>query len=409
MLASPSNPDESIARAVALALADPALRTQVLEDMRDSPFREKKLHLRSYLRGGGEGLAVAAARSAGMAEADLLHLLDAGRDLEFYMPVPAHKLTWKGTPDVIVVATTMRDSELRRLGATELTGYDTHGQPVRVPLRKPTTAPLLSIVPVETSFGSDPEGIRRRAPHRPDDVIGLQIACTTDCPWDSGDIGFIRSRPRSAASGSPGQVAARPGEVVGIQQDCTEDCSGGGGGTPTPVSGFYMDFWQAYFAGWSYDSVPFGSPEFEIYLGKYNPNNGLYDSPLDAYGDPPCAGDSRATWSYKYFDYNDPPNTYYRDFLIARGDASDLETRYASTSYSAEVFFIDNDDTGCPLAGEPSIAWFGNGNNLDNDDDFLGAVGLPFGTTTTPYYWMNPYTTSDPALFQLAFATNRTF
>lgn len=56
----------AIAEGVALALTQPAIRSELLADLRDSPFPKHKIHLQSYLRGErGRCLAAAAARVRG--------------------------------------------------------------------------------------------------------------------------------------------------------------------------------------------------------------------------------------------------------------------------------------------------------------------------------------------------------
>jgi hypothetical protein len=85
------------ARRVALALADPALRQRVKNDMRDSPMPEFKLDFSSYLRGpSGSRILTRLAQRENATEAAALQELASMPPLEFYMPVVEHRKSWRG-------------------------------------------------------------------------------------------------------------------------------------------------------------------------------------------------------------------------------------------------------------------------------------------------------------------------
>jgi hypothetical protein len=173
---------EALVRGIATSLTDPALRRQVLEDLRDSPFPNHKIHLQSYL-GGERGLVLirAAAAAAGMRPVDLLASVQVLPELEFSMPRPYDQARWTGTEDVILVGTTRPRAEAARKGW--LPGYGVGGRQVRVPVSDRVQYPILAITPSATDFGPSPEAKRQRAPRRSRHTIsgGDITTATTEC------------------------------------------------------------------------------------------------------------------------------------------------------------------------------------------------------------------------------------
>lgn len=135
-----------ITRAVALALANPGLRHQVRDDLRESRHTvEHKLDLRSYLKGKRGGLLLAQmARATGASRDSITALLDAVRPLEFYMPVPSHRSTWAAGENLLLVSQLTEESLA--------TGFDLEGRSVPIDLALAPSTPTLSLVPVETDF-----------------------------------------------------------------------------------------------------------------------------------------------------------------------------------------------------------------------------------------------------------------
>jgi len=135
---------------VAVALADPSLRTLVYEAMRQSPYREGQLHFRTFLEQNGSSLlrAIAGARTA--TETEVLRSLDSLMSLEFYMPVRQHRTAWTGDANVIV-AGVLRDD------GTIPTAFDLEGRPFPiVSADDPPPIPTLALVPAETDFSTPP-------------------------------------------------------------------------------------------------------------------------------------------------------------------------------------------------------------------------------------------------------------
>lgn len=139
-----------LTRGVALALGNPHLRSLVYQQIQASLFPENKLHFRSFLTGSGrEVLHALAAVSQSSADAVLLQL-DSLLDLEFYMPVEAHRRAWDGGSNLIVASVLLDDG-------TVPTAFDLSGRRVLLASAEtPPATPTLAVVPVETDFSSSP-------------------------------------------------------------------------------------------------------------------------------------------------------------------------------------------------------------------------------------------------------------
>lgn len=84
----------AITRLVALALQSEELRQDVLQSMRSSPFKERKLEFSRFLTApNGSALRNAMATHGNLSGAGLAQLLERVRPLEFYMPVREHRTT----------------------------------------------------------------------------------------------------------------------------------------------------------------------------------------------------------------------------------------------------------------------------------------------------------------------------
>lgn len=143
---------DRIAHRVAVAMADPAVRAEIYESLHGSPYREGKIHFRSLLLSQGDfqsrpsRLAAAMQRGTLGGLETLRSTLDSLVDLEFYIPVHDHRVSWQGDPN-LVVATAMRDHVIP-------TGYRVGGEPfVFESAEDPPEVPVLAIVPLDESFG----------------------------------------------------------------------------------------------------------------------------------------------------------------------------------------------------------------------------------------------------------------
>ena len=155
---------DTLARAVAVALGNPAIRLRLAADLRDSPFAFHALHLRSYLAGNrGRPLRAAIVRHLGGDPTALDALLGALPELELRIERPYDRATWRGTDSLVVYGTTLR-TDVRVRDAGFQPGFRDGGAPIDVPIWTPAPFPYAVIEPVETRFGRDPERVRSLAP-----------------------------------------------------------------------------------------------------------------------------------------------------------------------------------------------------------------------------------------------------
>jgi hypothetical protein len=151
---------------VALALRQPLLRLRLLQDLRDSPFPEHRIHLRSYLAGErGRAITAAAAAGAGVSADSFLAIIKGLPQLQISVPVSYDRVTWTGSDSAVVIGLTVPKEEVPRVRS--ITGYSTRtGEPLVVPTRVVLPYPVILVSPAEIDFGPDPEGKRRSAPKR---------------------------------------------------------------------------------------------------------------------------------------------------------------------------------------------------------------------------------------------------
>src|SRR2546422_1655174 len=142
---------ERLARAVALALADPEFRAYVKAQLDGSPFREHKLPFQRFLAANSGRAAAALARSAGATPAAMRRAADAAIPLEFYFPVPAHRAAWAGDENLLV-ATAIGDHDAP-------VAFDPQGHRLVLSPAEPPATPVLALVPVETDFSVPPPAL----------------------------------------------------------------------------------------------------------------------------------------------------------------------------------------------------------------------------------------------------------
>ncbi len=231
----------ALAKSVAIALQDDSVRQEVFRALHASPYREHKLHFRTFTDGAGARLINAAAAASGRSVASMRAIRDSAIDLEFYMPVKSHFANWTGDANLLVATSFDADKDIPV--AFALSGE-------RVPLtsaKSPPTTPVLALVRTETRFSSGP--------------------MLTDCdPY---------------------------------MFTCDGEGSGGGSGPPLP--GLYMTF---SYINDDFEGFLNGSPEFEVFSnwrltsdstkGSYNQCSGA------SAGDPNRAGPGLKLSAYEY-------------------------------------------------------------------------------------------------------------
>ena len=141
---APAAARERLAKALAVALGDPATRAAVKHRLDGSNAPEGKVQFQALVRSGQTSLLAALARASAQAPSELLSDLDAARGLELYLPVPAQRAAWPGDARFLV-ATIGRDGE-------RPVGFDATGARYDLDRATPPDTPVLALVPQETDF-----------------------------------------------------------------------------------------------------------------------------------------------------------------------------------------------------------------------------------------------------------------
>ncbi len=141
---SSRNARERLAQRLAVALADPALRTEFARRFAASDAPEGKLQFQALARADGNRLLARLATNGSSSIAELLGDLDAARDLEVYLPVPAHRAAWQGDAEFLV-ATIERDGE-------QPVAFNAAGERSLLSASAPPAVPVIALVPQEHDF-----------------------------------------------------------------------------------------------------------------------------------------------------------------------------------------------------------------------------------------------------------------
>jgi hypothetical protein len=135
---------DRLAWRLARAMADPAFRAYVKDELDRSPFVEHKLQLQNFLRSSERRALRETARLSAGSESEVEAEANAAIPLEIYFPVPAHRRAWAGGPDVLVASARHdRDAPV---------AYDVRGRRQILSPNEPPRTPVLAVVPVETNF-----------------------------------------------------------------------------------------------------------------------------------------------------------------------------------------------------------------------------------------------------------------
>lgn len=377
MNSSTAAPEERAAlteltRYVALALRDEALRKSLKADMRAAPFKEHKLELKKHLT---PALLAKIASGSGASPAALAATLKAIRPLEVYLPVAAHRESWTGTADILV-ASQLDDGE-------PIVAYNLKGEQVAVSEETPPTQPTMTIVPVETRFDK-PVDLTTWANinDRGGDAIGTMAKC--------GEQGI-------SCTTSVG------GFTLGIRTvlpPCEEDCGGGGSPPPTRPPGLYMHFSRIVNTGEPWSK---GDPEIEVHLhGPTDQGNTQYGADLS------CAGEHAGP--YRVFNQD---NSFWEGTPVQLFNKPEMDNFNALFDTGHSILFWEDDDTACVIKTEVNpliellhataaaagaaavkfasgsnylatlaffaLEFFQNASWLLSNDDYLGALVIPFG------------------------------
>lgn len=220
-IATPSDA-QAVARGVALAMRDPSIRGQVHAVMRGSSFNEHKLVLQDFANTPpGEHVLTAVAAALGQSLGSVKSEVASLPALDFYLPFPAHRQSWKPTEDVYVATTFDKR-------APSITAYGSNGEVLELQQADGVPAvPLIILHPAEPK--------------------------TTSMPGNNSD-GLIESPTRISTASL----------VQSSLVECLDTCLDGGGGggsvSTAPPPGTYITHFNIQASdGW------FGDSEMRFY------------------------------------------------------------------------------------------------------------------------------------------------
>jgi hypothetical protein len=236
-----------LASAIAGAMRSPEIRTAIRDEMRASPFTEHKLGLQEFLSTPvGRRLTSEAARASGRSIQSIEGLIASLPAADLYFPAEYHRLTWKGTSDVMVAA--MITSVVPKLA------YRPNGRSISLDFGKaPQAYPALLLIQY-----AEPKD-RRVSPQK--NVPGGTIQDRGD--GTIGGLVPVRLSDGRVQMKELADIATMDasGHLVHTDQTCQESCGGGGGGgggTPTPAT--YLSRFQTVNV---YDGTQWETNEFE--------------------------------------------------------------------------------------------------------------------------------------------------
>lgn len=307
---TPSSPAEEraalskIARLVAVAMDNEPARQHLKRDMRAAPFHEHKLELAPYLRSkDGRALLDQMVKASGGTETQLLRTLSSIRRLELYIPVTAHRESWTGNADVLVV------SQLDE--AEPIVAFDESGAEVTLDRTVAPAQPTLSIVPVETRFDQPMRSIASRN---------------------------VRDKNGSAV-GTLEPIKINPSNLIA----CGDSCGGGGGGGNVSIApGLYLeysrllDMKEPWFRG---------DPEIEVHI--HGPTSQLAPN----YGENLSCSGEHAPIPSKVFDQN----TGFWQGRVLLFSADETAAYISKFGQGFHVLFWEDDNEPCTLKLDTNI------------------------------------------------------
>ena len=178
---------DSFARLLAAAMASPAARASVHEALRLSPLTEHKVLLTEFLASPeGQPVLAALAAAGSMSKTDVHAFASSLPAMDLYVPVRAHRQTWRADEAIGVVALVDEVSPLF--------AYTSSGQPMAIDRRA-------------------------RVPQVP---VAVLLLGPHETAVQRADVSMVLARDAS--------VIEDPHEISIANQECWEDCGGGGGG-----------------------------------------------------------------------------------------------------------------------------------------------------------------------------------
>lgn len=181
------------------------MRSEVKAALATSTVRERKLHFASFMQGRGGRILSAAYQATGTSPAAFQAAVSQMRDVEFYMPVLAHRQKWTGDENLLV-GVTVNKNEVA-------VAFTPDGRRLVLDRYTPPATPVLILTYVETDF-------------REQIALNLRGKSALSCAMISGEtleaaaqrcnsLPTALSPPRSGPSAvpnllSPGTISMRP-------------------------------------------------------------------------------------------------------------------------------------------------------------------------------------------------------
>ncbi len=377
---SPTVAREMLANGLALALAEPHARAEVVAALRGSRHREHKVILQALLGSNtGSALRLALAQRLRARGEDLAGALASVSELELYAPVKAHRArVEKG--DIAFVATQAREG-------AEIVAFRADGSQVRLGDKSPPSEPVLALVPREST-----------------------------------DAELAGAATRPAIGSLPPSISLDLDPIIPPCEHNPEDpnCPPGGGGPPasgTPFgvpsttsarpAGLYVTDFNLWDDG---EGWILGDPEIEVWM--YGTLTGLYESanssgvvnarfiPGATYSVPVgCAGNAHSVdgnWRNFNLDntgfftptrpilFGKPSELYLEDVLGSRGSPNFLLMQrkvWLNAPYRIQVLERDDSRGGCPAlpanrASAFAIGFASNGKPIINGLDYNDFVAI---------------------------------
>lgn len=226
---------DQVARALALALGDPAVRTLVKDELRASPYVAHKVVLQDFVRtvGGGRVLAAAAQR-AGVTATALAASVASLPAVDLVVPRREDRLTWDGTGPVTVLATLDRRPQ-------QAHAYTPDGGVVTYAARDTVKgATLLMLRPAKSNgrrMDPQPAGPGRTIQDANDGEVSVTYVVSRR-GGDSTVTGFASLRELRTFNAARGAAAATPRAGSGfsaVRSSAGSALPGDGGATPNMI------------------------------------------------------------------------------------------------------------------------------------------------------------------------------
>jgi hypothetical protein len=332
---------ELVARALASALGDSSVRTEVNAALATSTIREHKLHFASFMQGRGGHILDAAARRAGVDRVRFQQAVNQMRDVEFYMPVAAHRQQWTGDANVLVGVSVNKEQVP--------VAFSVEGKRQVLDRHTPPATPLLILTYVETDFrGQIGLNLQGKAPMRchmnsgePFEAAATRCATlghalllpsSSRAPSAAPSLGLLANA--TLASRQTTGAAARMAPV--IRADYASDPS---------YIGLYGSFFRVLDAKEYYWQ---GDPELEVHVtGKRNGPNG---TPIDYQ----CSGEHANDYGAAQPGIRDYSYVYDQNGGFWNGDvrilsAAQIDSLQAAEPAGFQITIWEDDDTACSI------------------------------------------------------------